>query len=589
MNKPGSRKLLAQEHWQRLEVETPEQVVIDYELAGFGTRLLAGLIDLTILGLATLLVTLTGSWLAGRSGVGTAVVLIVIVGLFWGYFALFEGLYRGQTPGKKWMGIRVVRDTGHPIGMADATLRNLLRAADALPPPFLLGLLLIAFHPRAKRLGDLIAGTVVVRDRPAELPSRQAAAVTSGLAVEAVGAPLLTDAEFQVLEQFLNRTGALEPEVTARFADRLVGRFAERIPAGQRGIVALQRLFAEELERRRGRFGSRHGTTGPGERFLAQKTERWAAFELMATRASSEGLDTFAPDQLIEFTSRYREVAADLARARTYGVPAAMLHRIERGVAAGHNALYRREEHTWRRLGHFVLVECPAAVLEARWTVALAFAAFAVPAGLGYGLLRDQPTVAPEVLPEVMLDRARQGVERQRKGKGYFDADADARPLMAASIIANNVQVAFFCFAGGAFAGVGSLFLLATNGLSIGAATGHFANNGLFAYLWTFIAGHGLLELFAIWVAGAAGFQLGLAMIAPGRRSRRDALVVAGRIAIRMVGFAVVLLLIAGLVEGLISASTVPASAKFAVSAASAVLLVAYLSSGLRRPTAPAR
>jgi uncharacterized membrane protein SpoIIM required for sporulation len=260
-----------------------------------------------------------------------------------------------------------------------------------------------------------------------------------------------------------------------------------------------------------------------------------------------------------------------------------MRTQLERAVAAGHNALYRREDQTWKRLGRFLATECPAAVVRARGAVALAFAVFTVPALFGYRLLRDRPAVAAEVLPEVMLDRAREGAARQQEGRGYAEAEAEQRPLMAASIIANNVRVAFFCFAGGAFAGFGSLLLLAINGLSIGAASGHFANNGLFGYLWTFIAGHGLLELFAIWVAGAAGFRLGLAMIAPGRRPRGDALVLAGRDAVGMVGFAVILLLVAGLVEGLISASTVAAPVKFAVSGGSAVLLALYLLIGSRQ------
>ena len=587
ITKPPTRRppLGPQDHWQRLEVETPEQVVLDYELAGFGTRLLAGLADLGVIGAVTIGLMVIGSLLAGRTPAGGVVLSILIFALYWGYFALFEGMYRGQTPGKKWMGIRVVRDTGHPIGMSEAVLRNLLRAADALPPPFLLGLGLIAFHPRAKRLGDLIAGTVVVRDRPAEgsdrpLPQRS-------VPIDGASSPLLTDPEFRVLEEFLQRSSALEREVATRFADRLVSRFADRVPAGMTGVVALQNLFAAELARRQSRFGTQAGTMGPAERFVLQKRDRWAQFQRLATEASTAGLDRLAPDQLIDFVTRYREVAADLARARTYGVSRGNLLPLERAVGAGHNALYRREGGTWKRLTRFVTFECPAAVVAAKGAVALAFAAFTLPAALGFGLLRERPELAPEVLPQVMLDRAEAGAARQQEGKGYLDADAESRPLLAASIIANNVQVAFYCFAGGAFAGIGSLALLATNGLSIGAASGHFANKGLFGYLWTFIAGHGLLELFAIWVAGAAGFQLGIAMIAPGGRTRRDALVLAGERAIRMVGFAVVLLLVAGLVEGLLSASTVPPAAKFATTAASALLLALYLFAGTRPDPGP--
>lgn len=153
---------------------------------------------------------------------------------------------------------------------------------------------------------------------------------------------------------------------------------------------------------------------------------------------------------------------------------------------------------------------------------------------------------------------------------------------MASGIITNNVRVAVACFAGGVFVGVGSLILLAYNGLAIGAFAGHFANVGLLDYLLTFILGHGALELFAIWVAGAAGFLLGRSIVAPGTLSRSDALVVSGRVAVRMVGATAVLLVIAGLIEGFISAGGYSVGVRLAASAVSLALLAGYLASGLR-------
>jgi uncharacterized membrane protein SpoIIM required for sporulation len=176
-----------------------------------------------------------------------------------------------------------------------------------------------------------------------------------------------------------------------------------------------------------------------------------------------------------------------------------------------------------------------------------------------------------------MLERAEAGRVRGAEGSGYVELSADRRPVMATSIIANNVRVAVACFASGVALGVGSLLLLAMNGLQLGAVSGHFANLGVLGYLWTFVMGHGVLELFAIWVAGAAGFLLGRAVIVPGDYSRRDALVLAARRALPMVGAAVVLLLIAGLIEGLISASTATLTTRLLVTGGSAVFLVAYL------------
>jgi len=226
--------------------------------------------------------------------------------------------------------------------------------------------------------------------------------------------------------------------------------------------------------------------------------------------------------------------------------------------------------------------ECPAAVIEARRYVLIAFLTFIAPAGAGFMLLHEQPGLAVELLPDVMLRRAEAGQARNAAGRGYVDVAAEDRPLMASGIITNNVRVAVTCFAGGIFLGVGSLVLLAYNGLAIGAFAAHFANVGLLDYLLTFILGHGALELFAIWVAGAAGFLLGRSVVAPGTLSRGDALVVSGRVAVRMVGATAVLLVVAGLIEGFISAGGYGVGVRLAASAASLTLLAAYLGNGVR-------
>ncbi|HEX7023912.1 MAG TPA: stage II sporulation protein M, partial [Gemmatimonadales bacterium] len=221
-------------------------------------------------------------------------------------------------------------------------------------------------------------------------------------------------------------------------------------------------------------------------------------------------------------------------------------------------------------------------VVGAGRTVFLAAMVFLLPGLAGFALLRERPALAPIVLPDAMLERSEAGAERQARGNGYVEALSGERPLVASMIISNNIRVAFMCFAGGIVLGVGSLVILALNGLSIGAASGHFANAGLLGYLWTFVIGHGLLELFSIWVAGAAGFLLGRALILPGRLVRRDALVLAGRVAMRLLGAVVVLLLIAGLIEGFISAGTAPLPARLGVSMASVLFLALYLWNGAR-------
>jgi uncharacterized membrane protein SpoIIM required for sporulation len=213
----------------------------------------------------------------------------------------------------------------------------------------------------------------------------------------------------------------------------------------------------------------------------------------------------------------------------------------------------------------------------------LAFALFTVPGVAGYAYLRAHPAMAEQVVPEGMLERAEAAEAREAKGQGYVQFDADQRPMIASQIIVNNVRVSLRMFLGGIFFGLGSLLMLAFNGLSIGTISGYYANTGHMGYLWTFIVGHGVLELFALWVAGAAGFRLGLAVIAPGNLSRSDALALTGRSAMRMLAAVILFLLIAGSIEGLISASGSSLRTRLWVSGSSLVFLVTYLTSGALR------
>ncbi|MDH4131389.1 MAG: stage II sporulation protein M [Gemmatimonadota bacterium] len=575
---------------QHLEVETPEHVVLDYEIAGLGSRTIAAVVDMAILlswGFALLVITIVVSASAYESTWFFAIYGILWFASSWGYFVFFEGLRAGQTPGKRRVGIRVVRDTGHPVSVGAAAIRNLLRLADFLPPPYLLGAILVGIHPRGKRLGDLVAGTVVVWDRPS---TREAGArAAPRIATASAGPPQLDEEEFRLLEEYLARAGALEPVAAARLEQRLLARFADRFPGSGEGEPAawLERIHSTEYARRQSPGPAHAGTSAiaaakPADRLVARQSARWAEFEVLALRAASRGLDSFGAEELPDFASRYRELAADLARARTYRAPRVIQHRLERLVTAGHNSLYRAERTSPSQVWEFLARECPASLVQARRAIAVAFLAFFLPATAGFLLMRERPELAMDMLPEVLLERAEAGKARQQLGQGYYEASPESRPMVASAIMTNNVGVAIACFAGGVFAGVGSVVLLGFNGLSIGATAGHFANAGLLGYLSAFIVGHGVLELFAIWVAGAAGLLLGLAMVAPGELTRADAVRVRGRLATRLLTAVVIFLVIAGVIEGFVSAGTGPLALRIGVSASSLAFLVLYLLQGVR-------
>lgn len=571
---------------RRLEVETPENVTLDLELAGLGSRALATLIDLAILGAWSLAVMVASSVLAllGVAGPMAAVVTVLLLSFsLAAYFVLFEGLRNGQTPGKRLLGIRVVSETGHPVTMGAAVVRNVLRLADVLPPPvYLVGGLLVALHPKGQRLGDMTAGTVVVRDRPQEAVKTVMSA-PEGAGRLVLEAPELEDAEYHLLRRFHQRLPSLDDRVRKRVAQQLTVRLAVRYPIRDPDdLTFLAELYRQETTRREHGPGMGRGIrVTAAERFTVRQEPRWAEFHTLASKVAKRGLDSLAPEELPAFAARYREIAADLARARTYGADQTTIHRLERLASAGHNALYRHEHHTIRRLWAVLMRESPAAVVQAWPYVLAAFLAFAIPALAGYAALRERPTLAEEVLPDQMLRRADAGTTRVEEGRKYFRAEESTRPYIATYIITNNVRVAAACFAGGVFLGVGSLVLLALNGVAMGTIGGHFANVGLLGYLMEFIVGHGVLELFAIWVAGAAGFLLGKSILVPGRLTRSEALVRSGHRAVRMITATALLLLMAGLIEGFLSAGDHDFGYRVVVSGASVVFLLLYLVNGV--------
>jgi len=574
--------------------------VLQLELAGLGSRMAAAIYDLITLVLLLVIVSLAfslaGGLKAALGGWAGAFLVIVSFVLFWGYFTLFEAFNGGRTPGKWRVGIRVVMDTGHPITLPASFIRNLIRLVDIQPlGTHLVGLLFVFFQPSHKRLGDIVAGTIVVRDRPEDL----ALAAPPPAPVEQLdaGPPILSDDEFRLLEQFVARLDELAPTVRSRLAYEMGNRFADRFP--ERGPAdestaganvteaAVIQLYDAELIRRRAKTAARHGTSGvaasgTAERFVALKQQHWERFRQRASSLEKDGLRTLRGEDVVRFAAEYREVAADLARARTYGVDPRVLAYLERIVGAGHNSLYGLRGVRRLPLGRLLLHELPAAVYQARWYVLTATLLFLLPGIVGYALVRERPEIAPQILPDVMIARAESGEYERAAGRGYAETPSPYLPFVASSIITNNVQVAFGAFAFGITAGVGTVVVLAFNGLFFGAVLGLFANYRLAGWILTFVAGHGVLELTAIFIAGAAGLLVGRALVAPGDLARRDALVVYGRSAIRLVGAAACLLVVAGVIEGFLSASGAPAPLKLAVSAASVVVVVMYFATGRR-------
>lgn len=216
---------------ETLIIETPERVPLHFALASIGNRFLACTIDHAMQALTIILMGIAFFTLASYSSLSDeltsapkwvyAVAILVVFLIISGYFAFFEWLWNGQTPGKRWLKLRVIREDGRPVTFWEATVRNLLRSFDMMPAPFYsIGLISVFSTARDQRVGDLVAGTVVVRERETEAPAfaQVFAAAVSDPALRRSFRPVeftadlsgLTESEIQVVETFLRRRWDLQ-------------------------------------------------------------------------------------------------------------------------------------------------------------------------------------------------------------------------------------------------------------------------------------------------------------------------------------------------------------------------------------------
>jgi uncharacterized RDD family membrane protein YckC len=222
---------------ESVSIPTPDHVSLEFDLAGPGSRFSAYVIDfiLSILLIVVIfvIVFLTGGLLALRSLVTSsrgdstwaaswtlALLVLILFLINWGYYVFFEWLWQGSTPGKKRVGIRVIRQDGLPIGFREAALRNLVRAADMLPPPcYLLGGIVMYLDPLGRRLGDMLAGTYVVVEKFALADQGASGAawatrVEQGRSRQALTLPrgMISAQQIGLIEQYLARRHELSPE-----------------------------------------------------------------------------------------------------------------------------------------------------------------------------------------------------------------------------------------------------------------------------------------------------------------------------------------------------------------------------------------
>ncbi len=210
---------------ETLDIQTPENVAFGYQIAGIGSRFLASLLDTMIVVLlqVVVLIVLTliirsvdGSVFSDQISAWVYAIFGLVAAVFyWGYYVFFEMLWNGQSPGKRWVGLRVIRGDGTPITLSESLIRNLARLVDFLPAAYGIGIVTMFIDKQSRRLGDLAAGTLVVQDRAPitmqDLAVKRTVHLRPWANVSLDGFPIerLTNNDLSLIEDFLLRRDQL--------------------------------------------------------------------------------------------------------------------------------------------------------------------------------------------------------------------------------------------------------------------------------------------------------------------------------------------------------------------------------------------
>ncbi len=309
------------------------------------------------------------------------------------------------------------------------------------------------------------------------------------------------------------------------------------------------------------------------DQFYQSRQADWKALTQLLDR-SQRGLEQLSPEDINALGRLYRAATSDLALAQRDFPNQRVTAYLNQLVARAHAVLYRSEPLAFGRLWRFATTGFPRVYRETLAFTLIAALLLIIPAIVAGVGTAWQPAAARWMLPA----ETQQLIPTIERKELWTHIPIEERPYASSFIMRNNIQVAFLAFGGGMLAGTFTVWAMVSNGLILGGLTGLTAHYGVGFELWTFVIGHGVIELSVIYIAGGSGLMLGWAILQPGLLRRRDALALAARKAVRLVIGCVPLLVIAGLIEGFISpATSLPWPIHWGVGLGSGVLLYSYL------------
>ena len=314
-------------------------------------------------------------------------------------------------------------------------------------------------------------------------------------------------------------------------------------------------------------------------RWLEKRKPYWSELETLLDRGAQNGLKSLSRSELQELSLLYRQTAADLAAIREDPGSVHFARYVNQLLVRAHNTIYSGRRASPKALFSFFWETYPVTFRRNLNHCLLATLIFAVSGLVGAVLTYQNPDFKVKLLGPQMVET----IDRHEM---WTHSIVGIKPLASSAIMTNNMSVGFTTFALGITAGLGTIYMMAFNGLLIGVIGMACWLSGMSVQLWSFVAPHGVLELPAIFIAGGAGLRIAQGLLFPGVLPRRDSLAKTGIEAVQLLMGTIPILIVAGLIEAFVSPTGLPVPLKFSMASALFILLGVYLFGMSRRSSA---
>jgi len=318
--------------------------------------------------------------------------------------------------------------------------------------------------------------------------------------------------------------------------------------------------------------------------FRKERERAWQELDRLVTRAEKSGLRSLGTRELARLPVLYRATLSSLSVARAISTDKNVIDYLSSLSARAYIHVYGTKSGAGRSLVVFFSETFPRAVREYRWHVLLSALFMAAGALAGFFLTMEDPDRYYSFVGQMAGGRTPTSTTEELRDVLYSGDDGDSLAAFASFLFTHNTRIGFLAFALGFLAGVPVFLLLFSTGLMLGGFAALYHSRGLSFELWGWLLPHGVTELLAVVLCGAGGLVIGQALLFPGERTRIAAMAVAGRRSGRLVAGAILLFLVAGLIEGVFRQTVQSDLVRYGLALTTTVFwLVYFLFAGHRR------